>query len=467
MERIVSQGITFLISLFISRILSPDDYGVIALVTILTTLFSTIVSSGFNTSLLQKLNPKEEDYSSVFILMIAISIVLYTITYLISPLLALLYKNEKLTIILKVMALRLPLSAISSILQTHAIKSYNVKSITISTLISSIISGVIAIIIALNKLGPWSLVAQNLSFIIIQIFILVRINMWMPKIVICKSNVKYFLKIGSKLTIISMINVIYNDINNFIIGKVFSMKDLGLYNRGKSFPYIIAQNVNSAIPKVLLNTMSEYSNDKEELKKILKKAIQMDLYIVMPIMLFLFVNSHNIIVILLNENWLASIPHLQLMAIGYIFMIQFTIGLEVFNAIKRTDIYIKINILRMTIGIFTIIILIIIKKTAIVIGIAFITETIITNAISMHNYKKVLNYLIKDQIKDLYKIYIVSITMGAIIIIFNKILRVGEIYSLFIQFFIAFVVYIGLSKIFLKNIMYEFKSKIRILIKRG
>ena len=282
MERTGAQGIQFIVQILLARILLPQDYGLISLVTIFITIANVFVQSGFNTALIQKKDADEVDFSSVFYLSLGVSIIMYILTFFGAPLVADFYREPELTIVLRVLAITLFLGALNSIQNAVVAKRMQFKKLFFSSLGASLISGVAGIILAYLGFGVWALVFQQIfsqASITIILWFTVK---WRPMIVFSIKRVKGLFHYGSKILASSLINTIYMNLTNLVIGKIYTPEVLGMYNRGEQFPQLIVNNINGSIQSVMLPTLSSEQDNKERIKNIVRRSIVTSSFIIFP-----------------------------------------------------------------------------------------------------------------------------------------------------------------------------------------
>ena len=230
-EQVSSQLVSFILSIILARLLTPNDYGVVALVNVFIILANVFVTSGFGTALIQKENSNEVDFSTIFYLSEAVSIIVYAIIFFLAPFIANFYKNSEMTLILRVFALQLPISAFNSIQQAYISKHIMFKKVFVSTTISAILSGLIGIFMAYSDFGVWALIGQYLSnTIIVSITLALQIS-WRPKLIFSWEAGKPLISFGWKILATSLLGEFFNQLRSLILGKVYTASDLAYYNR--------------------------------------------------------------------------------------------------------------------------------------------------------------------------------------------------------------------------------------------
>ena len=454
-----TQGIQFILQLFLARLLTPRDYGTVALITVFIAISTVFVQSGFNTALIQKKDIDEEDISSVFYVSLFIAIIMYIILWIFAPTIANFYKILELTSIVRVMGLVLFLNTFNSIQNAIVSRNMEFKRLFYSSLGAIIISGILGIVLAYRGFGVWSLVYQQLMNQFSICIILWFTVKWRPKLLFSIKKVKKLFSFSWKLLCSSLINSIYKELINLIIGRKYSPSILGYYNRGDQFPKVIVNNFDSSIQSVIFPTLASVQYNKVRVKEIMRKAIMMSSYIVFPAMIGLIVISESIVKLILTEKWLPCVPYLRVFCLSYALWPIHTANLQAINAIGRSDIFLKLEIIKKFIGVVTIIITS--RYSPYIMAIGTIFTGIIGSFVNSYPNKKLLNYSYIEQVKDVTPSLFISIIMG-IVTYSIQLLKYNNILTVLLQIVLGGVIYIILSYmtknqsfIYLVNILKE------------
>lgn len=444
LERGGTQGIQFILQLFLARLLTPKDYGTVALITVFIAISTVFVQSGFNTALIQKKDIDEEDISSVFYVSLFIATIMYIILWIFAPTIATFYKILELTSIVRVMGLVLFLNTFNSIQNAIVSRSMEFKRLFYSSLGAVIISGVLGIVLAYKRFGAWALVYQQLMNQFSICIILWFTVKWRPKLLFSIKKVKRLFSFGGKLLCSSLIDTIYRELVNLIVGKVYSPAMLGYYNRGDQFPKVIVSNFNGSIQSVIFPALASVQHDKVRVKEIMRRAIMMSSYIVFPAMVGLIVISEPMIRLVLTEKWLLCVPYLRIFCLSYALWPIHTANLQAINAIGRSDIFLKLEIIKKIIGVS--IIIVTSRYSPYIMAIGTIFSGIISSFINSYPNKKLLNYSYLEQMKDIISSLFISIIMG-IITYSVQLLKYNDILTLLLQMILGGIGYIMLSYI--------------------
>ncbi|WP_047394911.1 lipopolysaccharide biosynthesis protein [Cetobacterium sp. ZOR0034] len=442
LERTGIQGIQFVIQIVLARLLSPKDYGVIAIIMIFIALANVFIQSGFSTALIQKKNTDELDYSSVFYLSLGLAGILYFILYLCAPIIANFYKMNELINILRVLSLTLFLGAFNSIQNVFIAKNLDFKKQFFSSLIGIICSGVLGIVLAYKGFGVWTLVYQQLMNQLLICLVLLFIVKWRPKFLFSFKRIKKLFIFGSKLLISSLLDTLYMNLTSLVIGKFYNPAMLGYYNRGNQFPQLIVSNFNGAIQSVIFPTLAAEQHNKIRVKEIMRRSIVTSSYIIFPLMIGLIAVSEPLIKLLLTDKWLDCIPYLRIFCLSYALWPIHTANLQAINAIGRSDVFLKLEIVKKIIGL--IILMISLKYGVFAIAIGVVISGLLASFINGYPNKKLLDYGYLEQMKDVLPSLILSLIMGIVIMILSK-FNLSDLILILFQILVGIITYLGLS----------------------
>lgn len=420
-ERMAAQVVTFIVTIVLARMIAPEEYGAIALITIFITIANVFVVSGFGNALIQKKDADDIDFSSVFYFNIIFSVLIYFIIFIMAPYVAKFYDMDILKPLLRVLALKVVLAGINSIQQAYVSKKMMFRKFFISTLIGTIVSAFVGVGLAIYGAGVWALVAQQLSNALLDTVILWITVKWRPILKFDFGRVIGLISYGWKILATNLINAIYDNLKNLIIGKKYSSVDLAYYSKGKQFPELFVTNINSAIGSVLFPAMALIQDDKERLKQSIRKSIMISSFIMLPLMAGLFVLADDVVTLLLTDTWSFCVPYLRIACIYLSTYPINTANLQALNAIGRSDYYLKLEVVKRSIGI--ILILITMNYGVFWIASSDILVTIFAIIINTYPNSKLLNYSLIEQMKDLLPNIIRSVIMGSIVYVINGVLN--------------------------------------------
>jgi len=410
-ERIAAQVVSFIVSTLLARLLLPEEYGTIALVNIFITLANVFVTSGFGNALVQKKDADDADFSSVFYFNVLLSLVLYAILFFCSPLIASIYDEPKLTLVCRVMGLRLIIAAVNTIQHAYVSRHMLFRRFFWSTLGGTLLSGVVGIAMAYYGLGIWALVAQYMVNVATDTVVLFFTVKWRPKLLFSWQKLKGLISYGWKLLASELVNTGYMELRSLIIGVKYSSADLAYYNRGQSFPKLFVVNVNSAIQSTLFPVLSKAQDDRERLRGMARRAIRISSYIVLPLTIGLALTAKPFISVLLTDRWLECVPFLQMYCVFYGLMPMQSANLQVIKAIGRTDVYLKLEIVKKLVG--TLLLLASMPFGVYVIAAGAVASNVFAVLINTVANKKLLDYGLWAQLKDLFNGILPLLVMSA------------------------------------------------------
>ena len=454
-ERGGTQGIQLVVQILLARLLLPEDYGVIAVVTTFIVIANVFVQSGLNTALVQKKDADEVDFSSIFYLSLFIAGVLYIILFFSSPFIADFFRMQELKLVLRVLSLKLFFGAFNSIQNAYVAKHMMFKKLFFSSLGAIVLSGAAGVVTAFLGWGVWALVAQQLVSQISITLILWFTVKWRPLLVFSFKKVKVLFSYGSKLLASSLIDHIYKEIRTLIIGRIFTKDVLGIYSKGQQYPRILAININDSIQAVMLPALSLHQDNKPKVKSMVRRSIVTSSFIMFPAMIGLAAVAEPMVKVLLTEKWLPSVPFLRIFCMTYALWPIHTANLQAINSLGRSDIFLKLEIVKKIIGVS--ILIVSIRYGVFYMALGVLLSGIISSFVNAYPNKKLLNYSYFEQCKDLLPSLIIASIMGGSVYAISF-LNLETILILLLQIVAGVIIYVGMSKIF-KIEAYEYLVK--------
>ena len=445
LERCGAQGVTFIVTIVLARLLDPSVYGTIALVTVFTTIMQVFVDSGMGNALIQKKDADDLDFSSVFYFNIVVCSILYFIMFFSAPFIATFYEMPELTPVVRVLSLILVISGVKNVQQAYVSRNMLFKRFFFSTLGGTICAAVVGIAMAYMGLGVWALVAQMLCNAAIDTTILWITVKWRPKKMFSLERLKGLFSYGWKLLVSALIDTVYNDLRQLVIGKIYSKEDLAHYNQGDKFPKLIVTNINTSIDSVLLPTMSKAQDDKVAVKNMTRRSIKTSTYIMMPLMVGLAVCAKPLISLIMTDKWLPCVPFLRIFCFSYAFYPIHTANLNAIKAMGRSDLFLKLEIVKKVIGIIALLCTMWISPLAMAYSLLVIS--VLGQIINSWPNKKLMNYSYLEQLKDMMPQICLSVFMG-LIVFCVQFIGLNSLLTLLIQVPVGATIYIVLSKLF-------------------
>ena len=443
-ERCGAQLVTFIVSIVLARILAPEDYGTIALVTVFTTILQVFVDSGLGTALIQKKDADDLDFSSVFYFNLVVCLVLYAGMFVMAPVIAKFYGDDTLTSVIRVISLTIVISGVKGIQQAYVSRNMLFKRFFFSTIGGTIFSAFLGIGLAKAGYGVWALVAQQLSNTTVDTIILWITVRWRPRKAFSWKRLKSLLSFGWKLLVSSLLDTCYNNLRNLIIGKMYSASDLAFYNQGDKFPKLIVTNINTSIDSVLLPTMSSAQDDRERVKNMTRRAIKTSTYVMAPLMMGLAFCATPIVKLVLTDKWLPCVPFLRIFCITYMFWPVHTANLNAINAMGRSDWFLRLEIIKKIMGIA--ILLSTMWFGVMAMAYSLLLSSVLSQIINFWPNRKLLGYGYLEQVRDFAPGILLAVGMG-ICVYFIGYIPLPTIMTLVIQIFAGAALYIGVSAI--------------------
>lgn len=444
-ERCGAQGVSFVVQIVLARLLVPEVYGTIALISVFTTILNVFIDSGFGSALIQKKEADDLDFSTVFFFNITVCFFLYIVMFFASPYIATFYKDPSLTPVIRVLSLTLIISGVNNVQQAYVSRTMQFKRFFFATLGGTIGAAVIGIAMAYKGFGVWALVAQQLFNATVDTLILWITVKWRPKRMFSIERLKVLFKYGWKLLLASLLNTVYSKIRQLIIGVRYSTDDLAYYTKGDSFPNFFINNINTSFNSILFPCLSMEQDSADRVKEMTKKAIKISTYILFPCIIGLAVISKPLVIILLTEKWLPCVFYFRVFCFVYIFLPIQTANLNAIKAMGRSDIFLKLEIIKKIIGLLAMLMTIFISVK--VMALSYLVTTLISTYINLYPNKKIIGYSVAEQIKDIsgnLSIAIIMFLVCSIIPIF----KMNSLSTMVIQIIVGCVVYVGLSILF-------------------
>ena len=412
-ERFLSQGIAFITSLILARLLAPSDYGVIAIVTVFTNLSAVFINSGFATALIQKKDANDRDFSTMFFCSLGCSVLIYLILFLAAPLVANIYKNPDLTPILRVYALQVPLSVYQSIQTAYISRHMLFRKVFISSAINAVVSGVAGIGAALAGFGVWALVLQYLMGTITNSIVLTFLIPWRPKLQFSKTSAKSLMAYGSRILAADLSGTFFTEVRSLIIGGVYTSADLAYYNKGLQIPQLLTNNLSSVMVSVMFPTLANHSDDLNQVKMMTKRSIRVLAYVIVPCMFGLAAVMEPLILILFTEKWAQTIPFGQILSIGLAFGILSDLSLQILKAIGRSDVVLGLEIKKKPM--YVLLLIVGTQINVLGLAVAMLAYDLYATFINMMQLRKYISYGLREQFKDLFSAFALSIMMAVVV----------------------------------------------------
>ncbi len=462
-EKIFAKLIGFVIGVLLARLLAPEVFGVVAIITAITAFLKTFVDSGLNTALIQSKNADSKDYSTVFYISLGIAAGCYLLLFFFAPLITDFYEIPEYLLHFRILALTLLVSAFASIPIAKLTRELQFRKMLFCQLLATVISGALGVGMAFAGYGMWALIVYYLSDSVLACIFFLFAAKWYPTWAFSKRRAKELFSYGYKILTSGVLCSLFYNIRTFIIGKQYTKSELGVYSRGDQIPSIISTTVDNTFTSVMLPFYSAKQDEPSEIKRMLSKTISLNSYLNIPAMIGLAIIAPALVVLLYTQKWEACIPFLQLMALANISTSVTSPCLTAIKAIGRSDIFFKLEMVR---RIFMIAILIasVFFGSLYAIAIGWVVSCFIDVFVIIVPTKRLIGYSVRDLFFDICPTLLVSLIMGAIVWLVGCI-NISNILVLLLQCFTGVVVYILLSVVFRLKSFTEIKVMVLRLLK--
>ena len=350
LERFSVQGVNFFIGVVLARLLSPTDFGTIGMISIFISISSIIVDSGFSNALIRKADCSEIDYSTVFYINIFIGFVCYVILYLTSGIIADFFSIPVLSDLVKVLSINLILNSLIVVHIAKLTRLLNFKIQALTSFASAIISGIIGVFFAYKGAGVWSLVWQSISCSLVKIILIECYTLWYPKNAFSWRSFESLFSYGSKILTAGLLNTLYTNLSTLLIGRFYSANDLGLYTRGNHLAQLPSTNITGLLQKVTFPILSKLQNDDNHLITVYRKYIQVSSLGIFFLMILFVSLSKPIVIFLLTDKWLGCIIYFQIVCFALMFDHISAINLNILQVKGRSDLFLRLEIIKKTIS---------------------------------------------------------------------------------------------------------------------
>ncbi len=413
LERGGNQVVALLVQIVMARILTPEDFGALAIMLVFTNLANVVVQSGLNTALVQAPKIEPGDYSTVFWLSTGISIVLAAVISVCAPAIAVFYDNLSLVWPLRALSLVLIVNAYNSVQVAIVQRELQFRKVFNATIASVLISGAAGVCSALVGCGLWALVVQQLVYPLVNCMVLALQVPWKPRFEFRVDRARDLFSFGWKLLVSGLLNSGYNSLSDLIVGKQFSSVSLGYVSQGKKYPTALGSMLDGAIQPVMLSAVSHVQDDLARVRSLVRRAIKTSTFLVMPAMTLFAVLAVPIVKVLLGEKWLPCVFFLQVYCFTQAIQPIHTSNLQALNAMGRSDLFLKLEVIKKAYGVlFLLLGAFVFNDIYIMIGSYLITGVISTLVNAWPN-KSIIGYSYVEQIRDICPSLLLSLGSGA------------------------------------------------------
>lgn len=445
LERCGAQIVAFVVSVILARLLDPELYGIVALITVITNILQVFVDSGMATALIQKKDSDELDFSSVFFFNIGFCLILYAGLFFSAPLISRLYRNLSLTPLVRVLGLTVVVSGVKNVQQAYVSKTLQFKRFFFATLGGTLFSAAVGIFMAYRGFGVWALVVQQLLNQAVNAAILWLTVGWHPQLSFSFARLKGLISYGWKLLVSALMDTVYMKVRQLVVGLMYSSSDLAFYNKADQMPNLVVENINASIDSVLLPVLSSAQDSKSQVRDMTRRAIKISTYIMMPMMMGLAVCATPLIRLLLTEKWLPCVPYMRIFCLTYAFYPIHTANLNAIKAMGRSDIFLKLEFMKCA---FSIVVLLVTMRFGVfAIALGQIASCIFAQLVNSWPNRALLDYSYLHQFKDMLPTIGLSCLMGACVWPVN-LLGMNDFLTLLVQVPLGVAVFTAGSLLF-------------------
>lgn len=464
-EKMLTELMFFIISIVMARLIAPEEYGVIALVQVFITITSIFVSFGLGSAIVQKKELTNVQVSSAFYLNLIFGIILYCVLFLSAPAISAFYNNDRLTNVVRVLSIKVPIASVYSIQQSFIQKRMEFKKFFFSSLSGTLIAGIVGIILAYKGFGVWALVAFTLIDQVVDSIVLFITTKWLPRFVININESKPLIAFGKNVLLAELVSRGYDQIRLLVIGKAYSGADLAYNSKGQTIPSAIIDITNTTIIRVMFPAFSQLQDDKVKMKQVASKSIRLSSFVLAPALIGLAAMSYRLVPLLYTEKWNSCIPYLQLYCLTYLLQPIHSINIKIIQACGRSDISFRIELIKKIAGLVFIAIAVLIFDSPIYVAASFTAMSVIALIINAVPCRRLIDYGLIEELKDIFPALMISFIMGLIVVGIGNLPLGGIIIA--VQLLAGIVSYVFLSFIFRLEAAQILKEHLLEFVKHG
>lgn len=420
-ERFFAQLITLVVSVVLARLLSPEHYGIIAIVTVFITICDAFITGGFGNALVQKKDVDDLDFNSVCWVSIGISIVFYFALFFAAPYIAKFYNEPLLKHVIQVMGIRFIFSAYNSVQQAYVQKKMMFKKFFFATLGGTVFSAVLGIVMAYLGFGVWALVGQIMSNTVIDTIILFFTINWKLKLEFSAERITDLWGFGWKMLVSTLVFTFKDNLRSLIIGKQFTSSDLAYYNQGKKYPSLLVTDIVESLGKVLFPVLSSEQDSRVKIKNYVRKSIRLSSFILLPVIIGLISVADTFVMVILTEKWIACVPYLRILSLVYITRSLSTVFQKAILAVGKSNINLLHEVITSILTIILVIISALYLKSVIFIAWSYVMVMVVGVAIFAYFINELFGYSYWEMICDYCPVAVMSCIMGVVVFFVGKI----------------------------------------------
>lgn len=462
-DSFLGQGITFIVGLILARLLSPSEYGLIGLTGIFITVFNSIIDSGFSQALIRKKDVTNDDYNTMFITNMMMSLSMFGFLVICAPYIASFFKRPELVKLTRVMGIVLIINALSITQNTILTKNIDFKTKAKASLIAAVTSGVVGICLAFRGYGVWALVSQQLARQMTNTVCLWLFNRWFPNFSFNLFSLKYMWGFGWKLLVSGLLDNVWKQLYQMVVGKVYSPEILGQYSRAREYAHIFSYNFNFIVQRVSYPVLASIQDDKKRLLEAYRKIIKITMFVTVICLVSMGAIAEPMIYCLVGPKWLKAATFLPLICISMTLYPLHSINLNMLKVQGRSDLFLALEIIKKIIAIVPICLGIFVGVYSMLVG--TIINGFISFFLNSHYSGKMLGYTSWMQLKDIAPSYGLSLVI-AFSVFYLKFLPLSYFFILPIQVIVGVVILSVISITFQINEYKEIMGMLRLMLQK-
>ena len=447
LDTLANYSVTFLVGILLARILTPEEFGIVGMISIFISLSNTIVDSGFSSALVRKVDIKHVDYSTTFYFNLVLSIFLYVLLYFLAPSISCFFNEETLIDIIRILGLVLVINSVCIVQRTILVRNVDFKTQTKISFTVSFVGGIVGVVMAMLGFGVWSLVVMQLIRQLLNTILLWLSCSWRPTLEFSIGSFLDLFDFGSKLMISGLIDSLYNNVYHVVIGKFYSAGNLGQFTRANQFTNLVAGNIAAVVQRVSYPVLSSIqgADNEHNLKEVFKRIVQSTMLITFSCVLGLAAVAKPLITLLIGPKWLPSVMYLQILCFGAMLYPLNAINLNILMVKGRSDLFLKLEIYKKMLGFFPVILGILFSIEIMLISGVFVS--VISYFLNSKYSRRIVKYGCKDQLIDIYPSFVVAI-LSSFMIWSLTFLHMDEVLTLFLQILLGISLNIGAFEFF-------------------
>ncbi len=447
-ERVLLNLLNLVLPLYLARILEVADFGIIAIMTVFINISNTLINNGLCNAIIQKKDSDEIDKSTVFWIQTGLAVTLYFIIFIFSPTIADFYGIPEIKNMLRVMSLSFVIGSFAAMQTTELNRTMQFRKSFIANFTATVIYGVVGITLGKLGYGAWSLVFANvLNKLALCVTLTIAIH-WKPRFLFSYERFKNLFSYSWKLGLGWLIGTLHQDAYTMVIGKIFNKTTLGYYSKAQTFPNLFSKTSTEIVSGVIFPAISKVQEDKTEVKEFTRKLISLVAFVIFPVMAGLAGVATNLVIVILKAKWLPSVPLLRIFCISFAINILSNANMQPFNAIGRSDVFLKFEMVKRSISIVLLLIVALCFNNILLVACVVAFMGFVSLCMNSYANKKVLDYKLSEQLFDILPVAIFSLVMFMIVYIIGLFLPFSPLISLIVQVIVGILVYLLLCFIF-------------------